>query len=244
MGKIFVGMIFVFLDFHITLNGGAQGGVFRIGLIPDFVGYAFMFSGLKELKNLSERFAKIMPFVVGMIVFSVIEYIMNLLGIGYTVTFMHALTMNDYIVLAFVIGLTVVSFFISYSIIMGIKDIEISKTVFLNSNALYLVWKLKVAFVIATFVLLMIPTFAIISVILGLGMKVCYLCFFYKTKRLFDQQRPQIFRESDHFDGGFRQFHESERQFEGDRNQFEEQNRQFDEQTAQRNNENDDVFGR
>ena len=258
MGKIFVGMIFVFLDFHITLSGGAQGGVFRIGLIPDFVGYAIMLSGLKELKGLSERFTQVRPLVIGMIVFSAIEYLMNLLGIGHTVTFMHALTVIDYIVLAFVIILTVVSFLISYNIIMGIKDIEVSKTVFLNSDALYLVWKLKVIFVIATYVLVMIPLLALISIIIGLGIKICFLCFFYKTKRMFDQQRAQIYREGDQFDGGFRQVDESERQFGGDPNQFEEQHRQFEselnqreeqirqfnEQTVQRNNENDDIFGR
>ena len=269
MGKIFVGMIFVFVDFNITFGVGTTGVLLRIGLIPDFVGYIIMLSGLKELKGLSERFAQVRPLVIGMIVFSVIEYMMNLLGIGHTVTFVHTLTVIDLIVLAVTIGLTVVSFIISYNIIMGIKDIEVSKTVFLNSDTLYLVWKLKVIFVIVAYVLMVIPLLALISIIIVLGITICFLCFFYKTKRLFDQQRAQIYRESDHFDGGFRQFDESERQFEGERNQFEEQNRQFEgernqfeeqsrqgyernrqfgepfnEQTVKRNSENDDVFGR
>ena len=56
MKKLFWGFFFIFLDFNIDFD------TIRIGLIPAFVGYLLLFSGLAELSEESPRFEKIRPF--------------------------------------------------------------------------------------------------------------------------------------------------------------------------------------
>ena len=51
MNNIFIGFIFVFLDFNLDLGSS------RIGLIPDFIGYVLIYQGLKELSGQSRRFS-------------------------------------------------------------------------------------------------------------------------------------------------------------------------------------------
>ena len=58
MRNIFVGLLFIFLDFNLDF------GTTRVGLIPDFIGYIMVFQGLKELIFLSEHFAKAKPFAM------------------------------------------------------------------------------------------------------------------------------------------------------------------------------------
>lgn len=52
MSNIFIGALFVFLNFTINING------IKIGLIPDFIGYIIMVKGLAELENESPYFLK------------------------------------------------------------------------------------------------------------------------------------------------------------------------------------------
>ena len=53
MKSLFIGLIFIFIDFNLTLNE-----TMVINLIPDFVGFILMYQGLTQLTNESERFFK------------------------------------------------------------------------------------------------------------------------------------------------------------------------------------------
>jgi hypothetical protein len=199
MNKIFIGMILVFLNFEVNIGAptvhlpdGASIFVVThsasvLGLIPDFLGYGVMASGLKEIRELSARFSKIIPLVKIMVVVSAIVWVMDLLGARQEVASFYNLALIDFLVIALSVILTAISLFISYNIVFGIKDIEISKTVSLNSDKLYLAWKLKVVCTVIMMVFIFVPPIAIVTLIVGFGAKIYYLYIFYKSKQIFNE---------------------------------------------------------
>ena len=171
MENIFRGMLLVFFNFNLDIDS------MRIGLIPTFIGYIFIANGLSELTGFSSYFSKIAPYVKGMTVYAGICYVMDLLGIS------SALGMP----ISFVLGLisTIMSLLISYSIVMGIKDIEVMRGQNLNSERLYSTWKLLAIFSLIVFLLYIIPVLAFICMIVGFFISVYYLYVFHETKTLF-----------------------------------------------------------
>lgn len=167
ISNIFIGMLLVFLNFNINI------GASQIGLIPDFVGYIIMRKGLTELFSWSDKFPRVVPYVTGMAVYSGICYALAIFGVS----------------ISLILGLfsTVVSLYISYSIIMGIKDIELSKAQDLHSERLYSTWKLLALFSLVTYALLFIPGLSIIVMIAAFIIGVYYLIVFNETKNLFYQ---------------------------------------------------------
>ena len=57
MGKIFGGFLLTFLEFNLT------AGRSTVGLLPDFVGYLCILSGVVELADEGASFKKAKPFV-------------------------------------------------------------------------------------------------------------------------------------------------------------------------------------
>lgn len=178
MKKIFIGMMFVFLDFFININASS------IGLIPDFVGYIFMFNGLTELIVFSDRFSKVKPYVVGMAVYSGILYILDLFGGAYM--------LGDFTIIVLGLISTIVSLYISYCIIAGIKDIEAVREQNLNSPQLYSTWKLLAIFTFVSQILLFVPALAIICIIISFIIGIYYLVVFNRSKNLFYELNPGI----------------------------------------------------
>ena len=78
MKKIFWGMLFVFFNFTLTFGSS------KLGLIPDFVGYLLMLSGVAELRGESECFVKAKPALIVMTIISLLFYIADFLGFGDT----------------------------------------------------------------------------------------------------------------------------------------------------------------
>lgn len=176
MQNIFIGMLFVFLNFSLDI------GSLRIGLIPTFLGYIYIAKGLLEVTGFSDNFSKVAPYVKGMVVYSGICYAMDLLGISFIIG----------MPIDFVLGLisTVVSLFISHGIIMGIRDIEIAKVQNLNAGQLYSTWKLLAIVSLAVYLLYIIPVLAVICMIAGFMIAVYYLSIFNKTKNLYYGENP------------------------------------------------------
>lgn len=169
--NIFVGMLLVFLNFNLDI------GSIRIGLIPTFLGYIFMLRGLSELEGFSEHFRKVSLYVKGMAVYSGICYAMDLFGVSSLI--------GEPI--SFVLGLlsTAFSLFISYKIIMGVRDIEAARAQDLNSGQLYSTWKLLAAFSLITYGLYLVPALMIVCIIISFVVGIYYLYVFNKTKNLF-----------------------------------------------------------
>ena len=179
MKNIFIGMIFVFINLNLDID------TTRIGLIPTFVGYIFMVRGLSELVGISDRFLKVKPFAIGMAIYSIVLYALDLLGISLALgwSFSYILSLIS----------SAVSLFISYGIIMGIKDIEIMRLKELNSERLYTAWKLLAFTSIASHLLIVIvPMLAFMSTVISLIIGVYYLFVFNETKNLYHRSLREI----------------------------------------------------
>lgn len=173
MRNIFIGLLLIFLDFHVDLDAT------RIGLIPDFVGYIFMINGLNELTHKSIRFSKIRPFAVGMAVYTGILYAMDLLAISINIGS-----------LALLLGLasTIISLYISYNIVMGVKDMEIAYTQQLNGDNLLTMWKVLAVLSLAIYLLFFIPALGLLCIIGNIVVAIIFLVSFNKTKNLYYAQ--------------------------------------------------------
>ena len=180
-------MILVFLNFNLDI------GAARIGLIPSFIGYYFMLKGIKDVREFSDRFNRIIPLVKGMIVFSCITYMFDLLGVTTEVDFFYLSASDRMFFITLGLIPVVLSLYISYNIIFGIKDIEVIKEQSLNSNQLYKTWKLMAVFSILTFAgLLLAPVLGVVSIIINFGIMVYYLYIFNITRKLFNEQNPEL----------------------------------------------------
>lgn len=173
MRNIFIGLLFIFLDFHFDFNAT------RIGLIPDFVGYIFMINGLNELTHKSMRFSKIRPFAVGMAIYTGVLYAFDLLAVSVNLGGLSLL-----------LGLasTIISLYISYNIVMGVKDIEVAYSQRLNGDHLLTMWKVVAVLSLAIYLLFFIPALGILCVIGNIVVAIFFLVAFNRTKNLYYAQ--------------------------------------------------------
>ena len=78
MRQIFWGMLFLFLDFNLTVKSSL------IGLIPDFVGCIFLIRGLDLLRGESIRFVQARPWALAAAVYTGFTWLLDLLGLNLT----------------------------------------------------------------------------------------------------------------------------------------------------------------
>lgn len=171
MGKIFIGLIFIFINFNLSF------GAITIGLIPNFVGYIFMIIGLNELKNESDYFNKVRPFAIAMCIYNVITYAIDLFGISYSIMF-----------LGIILGLisTAVSLYISYNIVSGVIDIENKRSVDINGSKLKSRWNLLAVFQVVCVLTLYIPFLSIVCMLIAVVFTIMFLVEYRKTKNMYE----------------------------------------------------------
>lgn len=172
MKKIFTGMLFVFLDFMLTLNTS------RIELIPDFIGYILIVKGLMELSDESFWFGKVRPYAIGMAIYSGILYVFDLFGMT-----------NSTGVLSWVLELfsTGISLYISYGIVMGVQNIESMQNRNLRGDELMAKWKLYAILSAIIYLLVFIPVLNILAIIAGFVIAIYFLVAFHRTTKLYEQ---------------------------------------------------------
>lgn len=169
MSNLFYGMVLLFLNFNINIGNSS------IGLLPDFIGFIFIVNGVKELSDESEFFIKVNPYARNMTYFTLVLYILNLLGLK----FGYAMTILQFI--ASVLGL-----YVSYLCIRGIRDMEDLHGWDLQGKSLYLSWQvLSVLFIITSTIGFLAGYGAIILIIANIITIIVYLFHFNQTKRLY-----------------------------------------------------------
>lgn len=171
MNKIFIGMLLVFLDFNLDI------GAMRIGLIPDFLGYIFILQGLAQLSGKSERFSKVRPFAFGMLIMTALHYLLGLLGLSLT------LGIADYLLSLL---LTIVSLYVAYGIVMGIRDIESAQGHNLAGAQLLSRWRLLAILSVLVYFLFLIPILNIVCIIASFVIGIVFLVSLNTTKKLYN----------------------------------------------------------
>lgn len=170
MKNIFTGFILIFLDFNLNIGNS------QIGLIPDFVGYIVMIKGLVEMAGGSPIFMEAKPYATGMAVYTGILYLVDIVGVSVS------LGVLSYI---FAIVSTIISLYISHKIIMGVTDMETTYNTNLNGDSLKSTWTVLAVSNIFTFVLLLIPTLAVVCIIVAFISAICFLFAFNNSRILY-----------------------------------------------------------
>lgn len=171
MQNIFVGMLFTTLNFHLTFNG------YKIGLIPDFIGYILLLKGVDEVARESQSFMKIRTYIQGMAVYSTITYILDLLGMTYIIPDIASILLG--------IIYTIISLYITYHIIRGIGDIERNHGWYLQSQALYSIWIGMAVLSLLQYLALFIPVIAFGMVIINVMVSIYFLVELNRSKNLY-----------------------------------------------------------
>ncbi len=176
MSNIFFGFLLIFFDFNFTINE-----IFIIGLIPDFAGYILMVKGLDTLAHESFHFERIRPFAVGMGIYSGIIYAFDLFGLSSQISFFGS-----------VLGIVsaVISIYITYVIILGIREIEDNNTVDLKSKSLMTCLAIMAIFQVVVLFFSFIPIsygISIAFIIFSLLVNIVFLVCFNTSKNLYEQ---------------------------------------------------------
>lgn len=174
MGSIFIGCILIFLDFNLNL------GNCNIGLLPDFIGYICMVNGLRELESESSNFQKVRPFATGMSIFTGILYAIDLFGISANLGWLSTIL---------AIASMAILLYILYTIILGVQDIECTRTADLNSTKLKSTWKPMAVLQIVT-LLIPRPPVAVIFIIVWFILAIVFLVALNTTKNLYEALPP------------------------------------------------------
>lgn len=178
MGRILAGLLLVFLDFHLDLNGS------RIGLIPDFIGYIVMGKGLLEMAAESYFFHKVKPFATGMAIYTAILYGMDLFGI--------TVHLQGLSILLGIVS-TIVSLYMTYNIVMGVKDMETQYRAQLNGASLKTAFTVLFVFSVLSYLLLIYPPLSILSMVGAFIVYIIFLVSFNRSKNLYYNLKGRMY---------------------------------------------------
>lgn len=170
MNNLFIGMMLVYLSISFTFGNS------KIDLLPDFIGFFIIVKGLVELSDKSDKFTKIKPFVQGLSIYTLITFCLNLFGL-----------VNVLGGFAVILGIVymILLIYTTYTIVLGIKDIENNLNTSLNSEKLMSNWKLMTIFNVLTFVTIFIPAISVICLIINIVFIILFLISFNTTKNLY-----------------------------------------------------------
>lgn len=165
MENFFIGMIFIFLNFNLTVSNHV------IGLIPAFVGYIFVRRGIKEFEGSVPAFNKIENFVKLMIAVSLVIYVMDFLAINIGAMY-------------FIVSVVMMAanIYTSFNVTEGVLYLEKTKDADLLGGELRRMWKIMIITLCASTVTVFIPLLNIIAVLAYFVCCVLFLVAFNKTK--------------------------------------------------------------
>lgn len=184
MGRILIGLLFVVLNFNVSLN------YHTLNLIPNFVGYILIVLGCGELSGESGYFSRARVPAAVLAVLEGFNFLMNLFGLGImsiTVNIIRAAyNLSGLISIAGTAGFLLTTYLIVY----GISDIEQNRNEYLASDSLKTYWLLSAAAhtVAYAFLFLMLETPAFIMSIGAMVFVFLFIFSFYKTKRMYEAQ--------------------------------------------------------
>ena len=175
MTLIFIGFIFVLLDLNISVGQSV------IGLIPDFVGYLFIYLGLREFAMKGDKLGTAKIFSLLCLVLSLASYILDIL----------AVIEAGAAAVVFAGVQLIMGLYLMYLIVFGLNDIEKSGVILDCKNLLlffYIEAGMSVLFFAAAALNSYIGIGTYIVTAIYIAATVLFLGAFLKTKRLFEAQ--------------------------------------------------------
>lgn len=172
MSNIFIGFLFIFLNFNLILNQGT------LGLFPDFVGYILLVKGVIEMASESTLFMKVRSLCIGMGIYTGILYAFDLFGFK---------PQLGWIGILLGVVSTIVSLYISYVIVRGVQNMEDIRAIDLNGNKLRSTWNYLAVFQCAVYLFLILPFLAAILLVISAIVSVIFLIEFNASKTLYNE---------------------------------------------------------
>ncbi len=148
--KIFFGMVFLF-DFRIQ----------SIDILPDFIGFIFIFLGLSELCHIHQKFN--------------MAKTLSLILIFISIPDVYDLTITNPLVFLFSLGYTILFLFFIYYLFTGIRDIAIEIGNMILANRANITWVLALAYSLSFYLVIFIPFLIFIYFIFGIAVFVLEL---------------------------------------------------------------------
>lgn len=170
MDRLFLGLLFVFLNFNINIGNST------IGLLPDFVGYILILKGLKEMQGASRYFEKAEPWAMVLAVYTGVLYGMDLFALSVRMR-----------LLGWCLGLLALmaSLIVSYWIVCGVQEMEMIRFWDLQGQKLKSMWTYMAILDGICYVCGWIPVVGTMGAIAAFIMGICFLVAFYKSKTLY-----------------------------------------------------------
>lgn len=179
MEKMFFGMIFVVINYTLTL------GNMRIELVPQFLGYIGLTLGFSELADINPGFLRLRPFAIGMAVFTGAVFAFQLVGFVEQWAY--------FVLLAALLLSSAAKFILLYRVIDCIRELELMIETSLDSDRLIHSWRILLAANIAVYLLLFVPFLALIGFAAAFASGVYFLVRFYKTKQRYERRDEEGF---------------------------------------------------
>ena len=173
MTKIFVGFLFVFLNFNFTLND-----TYVINLLPDFVGFILLYMGTRELLEESPRYTTAGPWLLGLTAYGIASWVINLLGLN-----------GGWVISLLTLVAAAVTYYATWLVIKGFEDIEKNNSAGIAAAESMRSWKICAILNIVAVALSWVP---VLSVLLLLGMEVVTIMLLVslnKTRKLYNAYR-------------------------------------------------------
>ena len=135
MLRIIIGLILILFEFNL----GA--GNHRIGLFPDFIGYVFLFFGMKAEQAKCLTYKKDKLFMIPFGIFSYAIYMGDLYGLieGFNIP---VINIDARMISSFVFMLMCI--YTTYAIYKGMKAVEDSFSVELKTKRIMYIWRIRV----------------------------------------------------------------------------------------------------
>lgn len=173
MKKIFVGFLFVFLNFNLTLDN-----THVINMLPDFVGYLLLYMGTRELLEESPRYTAAGPWLLGLTVYGIASWLINLLGVdGGWVTSLLTLIAAG------------VTYYATWLVIKGFQDIENNNSVGIAAAESMRSWKICAIMNIAAILLAQVPIVGVLMIPCMVIVTIMLLASLNKTRKLYEAFR-------------------------------------------------------
>ena len=173
MQKLFIGLLLTMLDFYTNVGDAT------IGMLPDFIGFLFLYKGLQEMAKESEYFQKVINWALGMAIFSGVLYVMDLLALSAQLAFVSWLLS--------VAGLGVFCWML-LQIVCGIREIELFKSVDLKSHRMKTLWQVWIGVAAIAELCSWIPAVGMVGAIANILVSVCFLFAFRQAQNQYTAQ--------------------------------------------------------
>lgn len=176
MKLIFWGLFFLFFDFN--LNFGSSS----ISVLPEFVGYALILKGMKQVECGAYLTAR--PWVCAGIIYSAIVWVLNCLGI------MAQLTTMAVFAILFAVAGSLLKLGVVYWITKGVCELEESLEYNLYGKSLKTAWIVLLVWIVLVQVtsLLAMAAFALIALIASMIFMIYYLVCFHKSRKAYEER--------------------------------------------------------